>query len=289
MDGRAGPPGWGDGHVSGRSCERADPAGPRPVGLRVATYNVRGLRAGAGAVAEAVRGLRADVLLLQESGGRLALWRLARRLGMAVASDPPSPFRRRVKNAVLARPPWRLEASRLFRFPEGDPWYPRGALVARLAGPVALTAASVHLGLRPAERLRHARALAELSASLPGPLVLGGDLNEVPGGRAVGVLRSRLRDAWAEAGSGPGATYPASAPGARIDYLLVGAGVRVRGVEVAAAPASDHLPLVATLELPAAGGQPEAGEEQERAPGARPRSARRAPQRPGFRKSWATR
>lgn len=222
--------------------------------LRVVAYNVRGFRAGVARVAEAVRALDADVLLLQETGGRLALRRFGRAVGMAVAADPPSPFRRRVKDAVLARPPWRLGQHRLHRFPGSAPWHPRGALVALLLGPGGgLWAASVHLGLRPAERRRHAGFLRRVVMALEGPVVVGGDLNEGPEGRAAALLREVLVDAWEAAGGGPGETYPAGAPSARIDHVYVGPGVRVRSARVPDGPAfleaSDHRPVVVDLEV----------------------------------------
>jgi endonuclease/exonuclease/phosphatase family metal-dependent hydrolase len=222
--------------------------------LRVVAYNVRGFRAGVDRVAEAAASLRPDVLLLQETGGRLALRRFARALGMAAAADPLSPFRRRVRDAVLARPPWRIGGRRLHRFPGSARWYPRGALVARLSGRgVGLWAASVHLGLRPGERRRHAELLRDLVLALGGPVVVGGDLNEGPAGRAAAVLREALVDAWEAAGRGPGPTFPARAPAARIDHVYVGPGVRVLSADVPGAAAfleaSDHRPVVVDLEV----------------------------------------
>ncbi len=222
--------------------------------LRVVAYNVRGFRAGVARVGEAVRALDADVLLLQETGGRLALRRFARAVGMEAAADPPSPFRRRVEDAVLARGPWRIGARRLERFPGSDPWYPRGALLARLLGPDGgLWAASVHLGLHPAERRRHAGFLRRVVLALDGPVVVGGDLNEGPEGRAAALLREVLVDAWEAAGGGPGETFPARAPSARIDHVYVGPGVRVRSARVPDEPvfleASDHRPVVVDLEV----------------------------------------
>lgn len=222
--------------------------------LRVVAYNVRGFRAGVDRVAEAAGSLLPDVLLLQETGGRLALRRIARALGMAAAADPPSPFRRRVRDAVLARPPWRIGVHRLHRFPGSARWYPRGALLARLLGPgAALWAASVHLGLRPGERRRHAQLLRDLVLALDGAVVLGGDLNEGPEGPGATLLREALVDAWEVAGAGPGPTFPTRAPVARIDHVYVGAGVRVLRAEVPDAraflEASDHRPVVVDLEV----------------------------------------
>jgi endonuclease/exonuclease/phosphatase family metal-dependent hydrolase len=176
---------------------------------------------------------------------------------MDAATDPLCFPRRRAKDAVLARPPWRIVEHRQERFAGSARFYPRGAIVARLARPdtAGLWAVSTHVGLRPLERLHHARELLTLVGSLaPGTaLVLGGDLNELPDGKAVALLGTRLTDVWQAAGAGPGSTIPSDAPNARIDYLFAGPRVEVRSASVPAGPfvtgASDHLPLVAEIEL----------------------------------------
>jgi endonuclease/exonuclease/phosphatase family metal-dependent hydrolase len=225
------------------------------VELRVCAYNVRGFRDGLGRVAGVVSRYAPDVLLLNETGGRLALARFGRAVGMAVAADPWSPFRRRVKDAVLARPPWRIERSEQHRFATVDRWYPRGALVAVLARDgVTACAIAVHLSLRPAERRRHVELVARLAEGCSGPAVVGGDLNERPDGEAIAHLGERLGDAWLLGGDASGDTFPADEPSARIDYVFVSPGVRVERAIVPAsgdAPAaSDHRPVVAVLTLP---------------------------------------
>jgi endonuclease/exonuclease/phosphatase family metal-dependent hydrolase len=223
--------------------------------LRVAAYNVHGLRAGPDRVAAALEQLRPDVLLLQETGRRGRLARLAAALGMQAAADPRSPLRRRVPNAVLVRPPWRVAEHRLHRFARSALLFPRGALLARVLRPGReLWAVSVHLGLRPAERRRHAAELLGVCAGLAGPVVIGGDLNELPDGRNAAALATRYRDAHAAAGAGGGETFPAARPTARIDYVFVSPSVAVVACRVADGPAvaaaSDHRPVVADLELP---------------------------------------
>jgi endonuclease/exonuclease/phosphatase family metal-dependent hydrolase len=220
--------------------------------LRVATYNVRGFRDGLDGVVEAVERLAPDVLLLQESGPRRKLRAFAAATGMEAVGDPWSPFRRRVKNAVLVRPPWRVVQHRLERFDGSTRFYPRGALIAQAgrAGRRVWTV-STHFGLSPAERIAHVRELTDLCAGLAGaPIVLGGDLNATPEQRAAAWLADRYWDAWATAGSGEGATFPASDPTARIDFLFASAGLVVDGASVGKAPdASDHLPVVADLRI----------------------------------------
>ena len=222
--------------------------------LRVVVYNVRGFRDGFERLGRLVGHFRPDVLLLNETGGRWRLRRFGRVLGMEVAADPWSPFRRRVKDAVLARSPWRIVEHHQRRF-EGGPWlYPRGALLATLErGDARLLAISTHLGLHPGERLADARALAG-SVGVGTPVVVGGDLNERPDGRAVGLLSERFRDAWLLGGDADGETFPADEPEARIDYLFVSEPLVVERVLVPPGPdareASDHRPLVAELTLP---------------------------------------
>jgi endonuclease/exonuclease/phosphatase family metal-dependent hydrolase len=174
---------------------------------------------------------------------------------MVAAGDPPALLRRRVKNAVLVAPPWRIERAVLHRFARSRVLYPRGALVALVSRPdgTVLWAVSVHLGLGGAERGRHADELVRLCdrlrADREGPIVVGGDLNATPGMAAVRRIAERLRDGWL--GRGPGATVPAGAPSARIDYVFVSEDLRVVSSSTGAPGAnraSDHLPVVVELE-----------------------------------------
>jgi endonuclease/exonuclease/phosphatase family metal-dependent hydrolase len=222
--------------------------------VRVVVYNVRGLRDGTERLVRLVGHFRPDVLLLNETGSRWRLRRFENALGMDLAADPWSPLRRRVKDGVLVRPPWRIVGHRQHRF-EGAWLYPRGALLTELErGDARLCAISMHLGLHPRERLAHARALVALADGVDAPIVVGGDLNEKPDGRAVGFLSERFRDAWLLGGDSEGETFPADEPTARIDYLFVSEGIVVERVLVPPDPdareASDHRPLVAELTLP---------------------------------------
>jgi endonuclease/exonuclease/phosphatase family metal-dependent hydrolase len=219
------------------------------------TYNLRGLRHGVDRVAEAIASCAPDVVLVQESGPRRSFRRLASRLAMQCGSDPRVPFRRRIQNAVLVRPPLSLTSTRLHRFSHLEPWYPRGALVSAIEGPrVRLTAVSVHLGVRPADRRRHGVELLGLVRSLPPPLVLGGDFNEGPDGAAASRTRTALLDAWTAAGAGVGATFSSSDRRARIDHVYVSAEIEPNACRVPSGPrvarASDHLPVVADVSVP---------------------------------------
>ncbi len=222
--------------------------------MRVVVYNVRGFRDGRDRVEAVVRRFEPDLLLLNESGGRWRLRRFARGVEMVAAADPWSPFRRRVKDAVLVRPPWRVLEHHQVRFDDSARFYPRGALIARLGrSGFRCWAVATHLGLHPAERLRHAEELADLMRGLPDPVLIGGDLNELPDGRAMSFLADRFWDAWLLGGDAAGETFPSADPTARIDFLFVSENVRVERVlvpDAEAATASDHRPVVTELTLP---------------------------------------
>jgi endonuclease/exonuclease/phosphatase family metal-dependent hydrolase len=224
------------------------------VRIRVVVYNVRGFRGGVDEVARVVTGYAPDLVLVAESGRRRSLRRFAATLGMEAVGDPRTFLRRRIKNAVLVRPPWRFVSHRLHRFGVSERFYPRGALIAQVGrSGLRVWAVAVHLGLSPAERRRHAQELTDLTLGLTGPVLLGGDFNEGPDRRAVVWTAERFWDAWLLGGDVAGETFPSSDPTARIDYLFVSEGVRVDRVLVpdgpAARTASDHRPLVAELTL----------------------------------------
>lgn len=226
--------------------------------VRVLVYNLRQFRDDPAAAARAVAGVRADLALLQEVGTRRRLHRFSRSLEMEPAHASLSPLLRRVRSAVLVRPPWRIVQHHLQRFERSERFHPRGALVVQVGrSGFRIWALSVHLGLVDDERRRHAMELTDLAASLRGPLLIGGDLNETPDRLAARWIGERYFDAW-PLGAGPeettgGDTFPAGAPTARIDYLFCSAGFRVERAVVLDGPdvrlGSDHRPLVVDLTL----------------------------------------
>ncbi|MFN2543319.1 MAG: endonuclease/exonuclease/phosphatase family protein [Actinomycetota bacterium] len=227
--------------------------------LRVVVYNVKAFRRGVRRVAGVLAEHAPDIALIQECGPRHRLRRFARALGMEPVSHHFF-LRRSIHEAVLVRPPWRVLAHRLHRFPKDVRLYPRGALLVRIGrSGHRVWAASVHLGLKPGVRKRNADELSSVLLGLNGPVLAGGDLNEGPDGQAASWMSARLWDAFARAGEGPGETYPAEDPTARIDYLFAGEGVEFDRAVVLSGPAaaagSDHLPLLVDLEV---GGPPRA-------------------------------
>jgi endonuclease/exonuclease/phosphatase family metal-dependent hydrolase len=262
------------------------------VRVRVVTYNVRGFRDDLAALERTVRSLAPDVLLLNETGARWRLRRFAADLDLALASDPWSPLRRRAKDAVLVRSPWRIADQRQQRFTGSRFLYPRAALLARLERDgVDLWAVATHLGLRPAERRHHAEQLLSTLEELDAPVIVAGDTNELADGKAMTMLDERYPDAWGRAGEGPAATIPADVPTTRIDYVFTSPSISTCRSNPASAPPRPRGRTRGCARAP--------GERRGRAsPRGTSRGTRRAPcarerqlerrRRPGLMNSWPT-
>lgn len=110
-------------------------------------------------------------------------------------------------------------------------------------------AANYYSGARA--RSRQTDALATRVAASPYPVVVLGDLNDVPLSYPLGTLRrAGLVDAFREAGRGLGVTYAGTVPGLRIDYVLASPELRPLAADVPDCDFSDHRPTRATLALP---------------------------------------
>jgi endonuclease/exonuclease/phosphatase family metal-dependent hydrolase len=222
------------------------------VRIRAVTYNVRAFRGGVDTAAGILAAEEPDIIMLQECGPRRAVRRLARSLEMDVESTL-RPFGR-VRNAVLSRPLWRVSSVEIGAFTRQGRMPPRGFVAVRLRRlDMDLMAVSAHLGLAPRERELHARELTDWLGGIEGAVVLGVDLNEGPGSAAARWLGERWFDAFGHAGRGPGDSFPARVPIARIDFLYVSEAIRPLKAWVSTAPdvvtASDHRPVIADLEL----------------------------------------
>ena len=84
------------------------------------------------------------------------------------------------------------------------------------------------------------------------PLIIVGDFNDEPAGSAYKLMMAGFEDAWLRSGAkGGGLSYPADQPVKRIDYILTRQPDRIRAKKawVVNTLASDHLPIVADLEI----------------------------------------
>ncbi|MEV8507618.1 endonuclease/exonuclease/phosphatase family protein [Actinoplanes sp. NPDC051475] len=225
------------------------------VRLRVLSYNVHGLRDDRSALIGLVRELAPDVVIVQEAPRRFR-WRqkcasLADDFGMVVAAGGmPS-----LGNLLLVSLRVRVHDTWCLRYPLTPGRHLRGAAFARCSVPGGqFTVSGSHLATDPAERPDQAALWKDALSSVEGPLVAGGDLNEGPGGGAWRTVADGLIDT-ASHGGGAALTFPATLPRLRLDALFVSPDVEVAGYEVveteAARRASDHLPVLADLMLPA--------------------------------------
>jgi vancomycin resistance protein VanJ len=112
------------------------------------------------------------------------------------------------------------------------------------------------IGLEDRERELQVAEIARRVASLPGPVLLMGDLNMSDQSRAYAILSKTLRDAQREAGWGFGFTFPhrvqfrglpVPGPLVRIDYILHSASLDAQSTQVQCEHGSDHCYLTARL------------------------------------------
>ena len=85
-----------------------------------------------------------------------------------------------------------------------------------------------------------------------GPLIVVGDFNDVPSGGACKLMRQAFDDAWAAAEPNEtGFSYPADRPAKRIDYIFTRQSDRIttKRAWIVSRLASDHVPVVADLEI----------------------------------------
>jgi len=101
-------------------------------------------------------------------------------------------------------------------------------------------------------RLFETQQLLNALKDVKGPLIVVGDFNDVPAGRAYQLMRYQFGDAWIESRStDDGFSYPTDKPSTRIDYIFFRSTDRVRSKRawIVDTQASDHVPVVADLEI----------------------------------------
>ncbi|MFY1637355.1 endonuclease/exonuclease/phosphatase family protein [Solwaraspora sp. WMMB335] len=254
--------------------------------LRVLSYNIHGQRDARRALAEVVREIAPDVAILQEGPRRLR-WRhrcaaLADDFGMVVGGGGlPA-----LGNLLLTTLRVRVRRTWSIQFPLTPGRHLRGAAFARCTvGSADFVIAGAHLSTDAAERPDQARRLHQACQGLDDPLIMGMDVNETAtaGGAAWPVVAGGLIDTAAVTGHGRTATFPCHDPRQRIDAIFVDPRLVVTAYQVvdtaAARRASDHLPIVTDLVLPA--GDPPAGDPPAGDPPADATSARGLDKRGG--------
>lgn len=223
--------------------------------LRVLSYNVRSMRDDHQALASVIRSCEPDLVCVQEAP-RFLRWRskcaeLARTSGLVVVTGG----RPAGAMLLLSRLGVDVHATRDVLLSRTPGLHQRGLAIADVSvNGTRWAVASMHLGLRADERLRHVDEIAAVMAAYEAPVVLAGDVNERPGEPGWAVLAEQWQDSWVVAGgdeSGPGGTYRSDAPYERIDGVFADPRVTVVSCEVPSTPevakASDHRPVLAVL------------------------------------------
>ncbi|WP_159048697.1 endonuclease/exonuclease/phosphatase family protein [Streptomyces sp. NRRL F-4489] len=233
--------------------------------VRVLGYNIRSLRDDRAALVRVIRACAPDLVLVQEAPRffrwRKAAERLARAAGLvyvtggATATGP----------MILATLRAHVERAEDVLLPRTPGLHRRGlaTAVVRIAG-ARLGVVSCHLSLSERERYGQAGLLLERVAGLDAPhAVVAGDLNDRPDGRSFRRIAAALTDGWAAAPWGEEFTSTPHAPRQRIDAVFATGGVEFLGCGVPRGlpglrdadllAASDHLPVLAALRVPAGG------------------------------------
>jgi endonuclease/exonuclease/phosphatase family metal-dependent hydrolase len=240
---------------------RTEPDGSAVV--RVLSYNVRSLRDDTDALARVITACAPDLVLLQEAPRffrwRKKLARLAAASGQVILSGGGTA----AGPALLCSLRATVERTEDVLLPLTPGLHRRGLATAVVRfGAARVGVLSCHLSLQKEERYEQSGMLLDKLAGLDAPhAVAGGDLNERPDGPAFRRLAKDLQDCWATAPWGGEHTSTPADPRQRIDAVFATPGVEVLGCGVPLGlpgvreddlrAATDHLPVLAALKIPA--------------------------------------
>lgn len=167
-------------------------------------------------------------------------------------------------NAVISKYPV-LEAEAI---PVPDPKYfdepayyeTRGIAKVKLDIAGGITVLQIHVGLATAEKQNAVVELCRVIDETDGPVIVMGDFNMCPDSFLLDRLRSRLTEVLPE-GEGYVHTFPSWShdcaipeiirdhPYCKIDYIFVSRHFKTCSCRVIQSRASDHMPMVAELEI----------------------------------------
>jgi endonuclease/exonuclease/phosphatase family metal-dependent hydrolase len=243
-----------------------------PLRLRILSYNIHHAEGLDGKldlerIAGIIRTSEADLVALQEVDRNTVRCgkvdqpaELARLTGLHAAFGRNIPYEGgQYGNAVLSR--WPIKRHENHPLPMLTPGERRGLLEVEIELPESrsLVFFATHLDHRPGDRDRiaSAEAINLRAAESKAPLaILAGDLNAVPASKTLEIFKSAwtIPAANSEANDPPLLTSPAQKPRRQIDYILLRPQQRWKVIDVRVLDepvASDHRPLLATVELPA--------------------------------------
>ncbi|MFF5441448.1 endonuclease/exonuclease/phosphatase family protein [Streptomyces achromogenes] len=233
------------------------------VTVRVLSYNIRSMRDDTAALARVISACAPDLVLLQEAPRffrwRKKLARLAAASGQVILTGGGTA----AGPAILCGLRATVEHTEDVLLPLTPGLHRRGfaTAVVRFGG-VRLGVLSCHLSLQPEERYDQGGMLLDRLAGLGVEhAVAGGDLNERPDGPTFRRLAAGLTDCRTAAPWGGEFTSTPADPHQRIDAVFATKGIEVLGCgvplnqpgvrEADLRAASDHLPVLAALRVPA--------------------------------------
>ncbi|MET7456678.1 endonuclease/exonuclease/phosphatase family protein [Streptomyces sp. NPDC005574] len=232
--------------------------------IRVLSYNIRSMRDDTGALARVITACAPDLVLLQEAPlffrWRKKLARLAAASGQVILSGGGTA----AGPALLCSLRATVERTEDVLLPLTPGLHRRGLATAVVRfGGVRLGVLSCHLSLQKDERREQGAMLLDRLAGMGvRHAVAGGDLNERPDGPTFRSLAGSLQDCWAVAPRGGEHTWTRDEPHRRIDAIFATKDVEVLGCGVPLGhpgvterdlrTATDHLPVLAALRIPAA-------------------------------------
>lgn len=231
--------------------------------IRVLGYNIRSMRDDTDALARVIGACTPDLVLVQEAPRffrwRKKLARLAAASGLVILSGGATA----AGPAILCSLRATVERTEDVLLPLTPGLHRRGfaTAVVRFGG-ARLGVVSFHLSLERQERYAQGGMLLDRLAGMGVEhAIAGGDLNERPHGPTFERLASGLRDGRATAPWGTEYTWTPTDPHQRIDAIFgtkdvefLGCGVPLGhpGVtETDLRAATDHLPVLAALRVPA--------------------------------------
>ena len=232
--------------------------------IRVLSYNIRSMRDDTAALARVIGACAPDLVLVQEAPRffrwRKKLARLAAESGLVILTGGATA----AGPALLCSLRATAERTEDVLLPLTPGQHRRGfaTAVVRFGG-ARLGVVSCHLSLEKEERYEQGGMLLDrLAAMGVDHAVAGGDLNERPTGPTFTRLAEDLQDCRATAPWGSDDhTFSSAAPYQRIDAIFATKGIEVLAcgvplyhpgiTEPDLKAATDHLPVLAALKIPA--------------------------------------
>lgn len=230
--------------------------------IKVASYNIRravGIegRKDLNQIQRVLSEIGADIIALQEvemvpgvPGVSRQAHALAGVLSMNYAFAPVHRLKfGSVGNAILSKYPIIKETPHILPDSRDE----RGCLQADIdADGVRFSIFNMHLGLNQVSRYRHLKyiILPIMQASAI-PAILAGDMNATPSMREIRMLSEYLHDTFHHNSGLHGNTFPSDSPRVRIDYIFIDDKSKCSSFRIFKSEASDHLPVKATIQIPA--------------------------------------